>query len=346
MRYLVVIPTLFILLSSCNKKSCELTDSCGPHPPWPPCKSAPIATQGLGTEKTISPLSPPPCPQPMCPEGFVRVKENSSVGTNADFCVMKFEARNNGLGKPISEFSGQPWVNLTIGEAREKCSALGAEYHLISNEEWMTIARSLEKNKSNWSNSEVETGLFARGWSSKNESIASYSPDTWTNSSVAPNINANEDSCLYNSGENQCGQDGDPSYKRRLTLSENDYDENDIWDLSGNVSEWVDWEITVPMIVYDSTIDYSTQPYFGDNCNPTSLAFSSCLGGPEKVLPLTSDPLSKGLGIFYGEVIYHGYAIRGGSWDTGHRAGIYGLGISSTKGPNIGFRCVYRSSLN
>ena len=84
----------------------------------------------------------------------------------------------------------------------------------------------------------------------------------------------------------------------------------------------------------------------GISCDPTSPAFSSCLGDPDQVLPLTTEPLSKGLGTFYGEADYPGYAIRGGSWDTGHRAGIYGLGISSTKGPNIGFRCVYRSSLN
>ena len=61
----------------------------------------------------------------------------------------------------VSVQDGMPWVGLTQKEAKKACEDIGA--HLITNAEWMAIARDIEATASNWKNGELvgETqGLF------------------------------------------------------------------------------------------------------------------------------------------------------------------------------------------
>ena len=44
-------------------------------------------SSGGGVVENPAPIS--------CPSGFIPVPHNSSVGTTKDFCVMKYEAKNN-----------------------------------------------------------------------------------------------------------------------------------------------------------------------------------------------------------------------------------------------------------
>ena len=85
-----------------------------------------------------------------CPANFIPVPHNSSVATTKDFCVMKYEAKNNGSGVAVSQSAGNPYVSLTIGASQTKCTNLGANYDLISNPEWMTIGRNAEGVGANW----------------------------------------------------------------------------------------------------------------------------------------------------------------------------------------------------
>ena len=167
------------------------------------------------------------CPAPIsCPSGFIPVPHDRSVGTTKAFCVMKYEAKDNGSGVAVSQAAGNPYVNLTIGDSQTKCTSLGAKYDLISNPEWMTIARNAEGVGANWEAGTSGSGAMFRGHSDNSAGALSAAADNDPyNGTGNTNIQA-----MY-SGKEQ---------KRTFTLSNGEV----IWDLSGNVFEWVDWSYT------------------------------------------------------------------------------------------------------
>lgn len=88
-------------------------------------------------------------------------------------CVMKYwaKAKNNTTGSidtcpstgcslsdyiPVSQSSGTVWLYATQPEAKIACESIGA--HLITNAEWMAIARDAEQVKSNWSGGDIGLG--------------------------------------------------------------------------------------------------------------------------------------------------------------------------------------------
>ena len=260
-----------------------------------------------------------------CPSGFIPVPHNSSVGTTKDFCVMKYEAKDNGSGVAVSQAAGNPYVNLTIGDSQTKCTNLGANYDLISNPEWMTIARNAESVSSNF-----QASVMARGWAAH----ISYG-DAWTNTAVASSTDEN---CLYNTGADTCGSSGSHLYRRTLNLSNGEV----IWDLSGNVWEWVDWSHTTAGLDLGPTTCAASWVQF-----PDVLADTCYTGGAlltDQVFPDTSNGSSvEGFGRFHGGS--GGAALRGGYWGNGSDAGAFTLGLNLSTAyasSGFGFRCVYR----
>ncbi|PIR36898.1 MAG: hypothetical protein COV37_00970, partial [Bdellovibrio sp. CG11_big_fil_rev_8_21_14_0_20_39_38] len=169
-----------------------------------------------------------------CPTGFVPVTGNATLGTS-DFCVMQYEAKNSG-GNAVSQATGSPWVSISATTAQSTCEAMteggfSGTFTLISNPEWMTIARDLEGVTTNWSSGTVGTGDLARGWS------AATADDGFVNSAVATSTGA---SCLYNTAANTCGSTGTHKLRRTHQLSNG----SEVWDFAGNVWEWVDWSTT------------------------------------------------------------------------------------------------------
>ena len=284
--------------------------------------------------------------QKACPTGYIYVNANPSLYTEG-FCVMAFEARawididgdnvvdatevdsdgcneiactteNWGLDtyKPGSTYRGLPWRKLNFNSARAACRSLGEGFDIISNNEWMTIAQEIELDETNNLISNLTGGCYKSG-NSGVDSVCSYS------ASGVTTINPNPDP--------------DPGYYytqlRRHSLSG-----NFIYDLAGNLSEWVAWYL-------DNGVESKTITCNQPNVELLDLA---CVDlGPEEYLP--ADPLAKGLNSINGmgkaNVITSGYAIRGGNWTSKEFAGIYALNFSSsaTYVPNhIGFRCVYK----
>lgn len=252
-----------------------------------------------------------------CPIGFVAVPKNPLLLTYKDFCVMQVEARDNG-GVVGHDPLSSPWANIDQDDARDACSALGADYGLISNPEWMTIARNIEIQSSNWDTGIVGTGCLYMG-----------------NSGL-------DGPCSYSIGLS--ADSGDLSTRNPLakhTLSNGSV----IWDLSANLIEWVDWNVTDKAF---SSLDGAPFPLDREHSTIDQMISSS-----DEMSPITwqasghpAYSTANGIGDYTaGWQGSGGAAQRGGHFQHYQRAGIYQLDINnppSNSNSYIGFRCVYR----
>jgi len=129
------------------------------------------------------------------PENWVKVPGNSTFGTS-DFYVMKYNATcvrattNAPLTAPDAgntsySNSAQPCVtnyypastpegysitNITHANAKAYCANIGA--HLLTNDEWMTIARNVDQVGSNWTGGSVGSGkIYSGHYSTPNGSL-------------------------------------------------------------------------------------------------------------------------------------------------------------------------------
>jgi hypothetical protein len=264
-----------------------------------------------------------------CPAGYVPVPYNSVYGTTRDFCVMKYEAKNNGSGVAVSQAPGVPFGSVSQINAKAYCTQLNtvhgvdSKYDLISNPEWMTMAIDIEKTTSNWSSGKVGEGSLNRGHCDNN-------PTTICDATVE---NVQTD-CLT--------LDPDPTkhhQKRTHTLSNGQI----IWDLAGNVWEHIDWSL-------GGDLTSSPSCPGGERDLPsvgcTALAPLDYL--PANPGGVTAEEYDRdyGLGNYYGGS--GGAARRGGNRTIGpFGAGIFSLHINETPtsgatSTTFGFRCVYR----
>jgi hypothetical protein len=257
----------------------------------------------------------------ICPTGFVVVLGRGNLGTN-DFCVMKYEARED-AGEAVSVSSGTPWVAVKAIDAQAKCDAItkagfNGSFSMISNPEWMTIARDIESTKENWSGGNVGVGKLLRGHSDN-------SP---------PNIMGIVDNTDPYDGTGNSSVDavGSGWEQGRTHLLSNG---SIIWDFAGNVWEWADWDA--------DTSGFDLGPM------DEATGFKNLNIAPTGSLNIDdyqsagNYPSSNFVGFWAGGS--GGAAFRGGQYNNNSVAGIYTialyLGATISVG-EIGFRCVYR----
>jgi hypothetical protein len=273
-----------------------------------------VAISAVYTIQTIVPIS--------CPNGFILVPGNAALGTQ-DFCVMKFEAKDDGASKPISRPAGTPWICLTANAATAKCQSLGAKYNIISNPEWMTIARNIENVASNWSAGAVGNGMIPRGHSDMDP---------------AGVLAVTNESDLYNGTNNNAGQPLESGWeqKRTHTLSNGQI----IWDLSGNADEWVSWTSAASFTLSPScTVDIQ---YFFE----LSEVVCSELRAQDYLPSHGNYDSSMGMGMF-SAAPGNQAATRGRAWGSPDGlSGIFALELFANATQSVGcnylsFRCVY-----
>ena len=267
---------------------------------------------------------------------------------------MKYEAKNSGAATtedatddiPISKAEEAPWVLIDQTKAWNKCRTLNTEdndvginddvnedgtYTLISNPEWMSLARNIENVAENWTSGTVGTGCLFRG-----------------NAGAAlpcEGVNSGYDGLERDSGTNRS------STTAKLTLSNGE----EIWDLSGNVWEWVDWKRNNEL----TTVDPAKRAYVSADGSPKQAwrdfnQLDTNIGeNVDDQMPRASwEPKNSSLGISHGIGGYlsgfdgsGGVAVRGGRDGSEGNAGVFALflgEVSLSVNEVTGFRCVYR----
>ncbi len=146
----------------------------------------------------------------------------------------------------VSTKSGFPITFIAMSDntknnAKFYCQSRG--WHVITNDEWMTIARNVEQVPNNWCDKNGTDCGFPPG--TKGKILANGHNDNINEATASAGgigaLIAGEDNqpCFgtTNDGSNACG--GKSSQKRTLNLSNG----NILWDFAGNVWEWVDSQV-------------------------------------------------------------------------------------------------------
>ena len=284
-----------------------------------------------------------------CPLGYIGVpgsgvdslgsilasKGNSNwwLDTSKDFCVMKYPSKNNGSNIGSSTAASTPWVSIprgidesSPGSAFKACSDNGAGYRLISNTQWQTIARNIEGVGANWSGGAVGNGVLSKGHS-----------DLSPSGTLA---NTADNDPYFGTGNSQTQAAGGGWEQRRTySLSNGEI----IWDLSGNVQQWVSDNIRdVGMSGYYGTIPKEYSDKEGFPLNPTdggeiglTINYNRLLFGPSGDFDSkqnTGKPYRSFIGAYQG-------ITRG---DIGVYAGPFAVnldGIDVSEPAVAGFRC-------
>jgi hypothetical protein len=269
------------------------------------------------------------CASPVGGGTWIPVPGDADYGT-PDFCVMKYVA-TNASGVPTSQPDVAPWVSITQTSAISTCAALGAEYHLMTNPEWMTIAANAAAQNSNWSGGTVGLGQLYRGHSdnSPNFACAASSNDllAWV-----------ETDCTAKGTGG--GENDEATQRRTHTLSNGQV----IWDMAGNVWKWVDYynasDKPTPNV---AATWYEYTAVTGSASMPMSMLIPT-----NAVKPFWQDSWtsSSSIGKYYPGVDESGGALlRGAPWADGASAGLFTVHLGaapSSSGTNIAFRCVFR----
>lgn len=240
-----------------------------------------------------------------CPTGFIPVPGSTTYGTH-DFCVMKYEAKNVG-GVATSQADGTPWNNIDWAVADTKADSACSGCHLINEAEWMTIAQNVLSVDDNWTNDagtihQVGVGRIYRGY---NDNV----PLGGESTGVPLRASSTNDSDGYYLTGNSSPSD----QRRTLTLTNGET----IWDLAGNVAEWVDQTIGAnqqPGWTGESTFnqkEWTDSTLVQNGLASTSMPSSVALTGAD------TWNSANGIGQLYSNL---GYAssrvfIRGGAFD-------------------------------
>ena len=270
-----------------------------------------------------------------CPTGYIRVPGNSLYQTK-DFCVMKYEAKTGSATvAATTQAAGTPQVNISQTNAITACSLNGAGYGLITNAEWMTIARNIEGQASNWRNGVIGSADA----SPTNGGLYRGHSDGTPNNALA----ANTDDNLGYEGTGNANETPVSRERRTHSLSNGET----IWDLSGNVWEWTSDTILGKDQPTGSSTGFTWRQYnTGQSNSITNFGtLSRDLVGPSN----SSWGFTQNMGQIYSDGTSTNNTtfafIRGGYWGNTANAGVFALAVNNTPSYSdnaIGFRCVLR----
>ncbi len=266
----------------------------------------------------------------VCPDNYIFVYGNSTLGTS-DFCVMKYEAKNDGSGNAVSTASGTPWVSITQTAAITTATASGG--HLITEAEWMTIAADILSVKYNWSGGEVGSVYVYQGHVNSNPATALAA--------------SSDDRDPLNGMTGGFGTSSGTNSKRVLYLTSGE----GTWDFSGNVYEWTQQAIGTPTYAISQVGTTADTAFTWREWVNGSFVTSGIPSGsrPAALTSISGLSLATTWGAYrgVGNVFAHyndagsRAFVRSGSMNSGPNAGVLALNLAqlpSTSSASIGFR--------
>ena len=287
---------------------------------------------------------------------WVLVPGNATFGTN-NFYVMKYDAActniTTGVAQtaPPSGYNGYsdsttnctpanglapaalpnaiPIVYVDQTSAATYCQNIGA--HLITNNEWQTIAWNAEGMGSNWNGGVVGTSYMYSGHNDEVPNQASV---------ASPN---DSESCVGTDGPASCGGTGTNATQiRTLTLSNGSV----VWDMAGNVWQWTNDTITGTNEPNGGTagfnwIEFPAVTTWGGMTQQMAGPANSTWSSTQGIGELDAEDAT--------DATIYGF-IRGGGWNDGAAISTYPTGaggvetlnlsfIPGSNGPTTGFRC-------
>ena len=240
---------------------------------------------------------------------------------------MKYEAKYDNKGA-ASFAAGIPARNHDQGHARSACRNLGPGYALINNAEWMTLATNAANVTTNWSGGTVGTGAINRGHSDSapGDALAAVTDDN--------------DPC--NGTGQTCSSSTWHDQRRTHVLSNS----NVIWDLAGNVWEWVDYYNSDNKPTPATAAWYEFTAITGSTVMPKSMLVPT-----NAVKAWWNDSWkaeTNGIGRMWpGAQNSGGALVRGGAWYEGAYSGLFTMAMDyspTSTFTGIGFRCFFRPS--
>lgn len=248
------------------------------------------------------------------------------------FEVMRFEASNPyGNGIPVSAEGNIPWSGVTFTQARSACQKLGGdtetgsqgvgtlmEYDIISESQWLAIAKHTAKDSRNWVDGcEGDSGLIAgHRDSSPANALSGHANDAL---GYHGTLNDNAEASIYNR-----------SQRRTLYLPSGAV----IWDLAGNLPEWSYCDLAGHCLAYGQTdrsaYTQNTVAAIG-NYDFTNLPSLAPPRGYDNAyhtgrLNIANGTTSNGL-------------MRGGGHSSANSAGIFQVSVGQESTATAGFRC-------
>ena len=171
-----------------------------------------------------------------CPTDYIPVPRLEGY-TSRDFCVSQFEEKKDPRASVV-----KPYVEITHTNSRAYCqnkTTRGGYYDLISNDQWQTLARNIEKVAENWENGSIGTTALNQG------------AILGTNAELIPIPKSSQEknNPCYETGAT-CDFNTWHKYRRTHKLSNGQI----IWDLSGNAGEWI-------REIFGNTSNYSHSSY-------------------------------------------------------------------------------------
>ena len=261
------------------------------------------------------------CTDSGCPLHFIPVPKLAGY-TTANFCVAKYEMKNDGSGNALSKAASLPWANITRANAITKCQAKGSGYDLIINNEWQTLARNIELVNTNWDSGQVGSGKLNTGRTS------------------APLAASSDDLQACHGTGQTCDATTVWHTQRRTHILSNGLA---VWDLGSSVGEWIKQndKKAFPEVAFGEN---SIRVFTGDE----KFAFG----------PQGSYTSNVGLGgniTAYGGDIYRG-GVHSGVTPLTFESGIFTVSdtVQGTRANNykggkhtaVGFRCVYHPTFS
>ena len=281
----------------------------------------------------------------------------------------KFEGtyKNNGIGcacrgdkQIVSTASGFPItfipaISNNQDNAKAYCQSQG--WHLMTNSEWMTVARNVEQVSANWCDQNGSNCGFAPGTTGKilanghNDSNNELSASASSDGALVAGYDSQPCFGTTTDGSNLCGGKG--SQKRTLQFSNG----NIIWDFAGNVWSWVDATIARNVQPKSQTSGVQDRGFIWSDFTSGSLPSVITDNGQAPSLGYDafrpSDPAwnsNNGVGRIYhfsgpadNNIIQYGF-IRGGNWRHGYDSGAFCAHLSpplnTANIDDVGFRCV------